>query len=129
MNMLDRLRLANKTELLVGIGFCMIGFSIGSLVIGNTLKNKVQLDSPQEVTQPESKPYLSELSPESVIPPVSKPQTTEIQQVPTQDLPPATAASPVDDFSDLSQEEKNCIIWKNAYPEAAYKLKQGDACY
>ena len=127
--MLERLRLANKTELLVGISFCMIGFSIGSLVIGNTLKDKIQLDSPQEVTQPESKPYLSELSPESVIPPVSKPQTTESQQVPTKDLPPATAASPVDDFSDLSQEEKNCIIWKNAYPEAAYKLKQGDACY
>ena len=113
--MLERLRLANKTELLVGIGFCLIGFSIGSLVIGNTLKNKIQLDSPQEVTQPESKPYLSDLSPESGIPPVSKPQTTESQQVPTQDLPPATA-SPVDDFSDLSQEEKNCIIWKNAYP-------------
>ncbi len=127
--MLEWLRLANKIELLVGIGFCMIGFSIGSLVIGNTLKDEIQLDSPQEVTQPESKPYLSELSPESVIPPVSKLQTTERQQVPTKDLPPATAASPVDDFSDLSQEEKNCIIWKNAYPEAAYKLKQGDACY
>ena len=35
----------------------------------------------------------------------------------------------VDDFTDLSQEEKNCVIWKNAHPEAAYKLKQGDACY
>ncbi len=126
--MLERLRPANKIELLVGIGFCMIGFSIGSLVIGNTLKDEIQLDSPQEVTQPESKPYLSELSPESVIPRVSSPQPTEIQQEPTKDLPPA-AASPVDDFSDLSQEEKNCIIWKNAYPEAAYKLKQGDACY
>ena len=113
---------------MVGIGFCIIGFSIGSIVIGNTLNTEILLDSTEEVAQPEPNPYLSELSPESVSPRVSKPQAMENQEVPNKDLPPV-AASPVDDFTDLSQEEKNCIIWKNAYPEAAYKLKQGDACY
>ena len=49
-NMLKRLRPANKMELLVGIGFSLLGFSIGSLLIGKTLNSKIQLDSPKEVS-------------------------------------------------------------------------------
>jgi len=126
--MLKRLRTVKRLELLVGIGFSLIGFSIGSLLIGNTLNSKTQLDPPSDISEYESKPYLSELSPDSESPNVSKPQVESIEQLRKKDQQ-AASSSPVNEFTSLSQEEKNCVIWKNAYPEAAYKLKQGDACY
>jgi hypothetical protein len=52
--MLGKLRLANRLELSVGIGFTLIGFFIGSLLIRNTLNNKINLESPQEVSEPVS---------------------------------------------------------------------------
>ena len=126
--MINGLRPIKSLELLVGIGFSFIGLSVGSLLIGNTLHSKIKLDSPKEISELESKPYLSELSPDSVRLNVSKPQVEGIKQLQKRDQQPASS-SPVKEFTSLSQEEKNCVIWKNAYPEAAYKLKQGDACY
>ncbi len=127
--MLKKLRSANRIELLVGIGFSLVGFSIGSTLIGNTFNSEIQLDSPQEVTQSESKPYLDESfldreNPNSV----SKSEATDAKPLQDENLPAITSSSE-SEFTSLSQEEKNCVIWKNAYPEAAYKLKQGDACY
>ena len=61
--MLGKLRLANRLELSVGIGFTLIGFFIGSLLIRSTLNNKINLESPQEVSEPAPKPYVSEVSP------------------------------------------------------------------
>ena len=58
--MLKKLRSANRIELLVGTGFSLVGFLIGSTLIGHTFKSEIQLESPQEETQPESKPYLAE---------------------------------------------------------------------
>ena len=55
-------------------------------------------------------------------------QATAAEPMPEKDVQ-AISPFPVNEFTNLSQEEKNCVIWKNAYPEAAYKLKQGDACY
>ena len=126
--MLKRLRPANKMELLVGIGFSLLGFSIGSLLIGKTLNSKIQLDSPNEVDKPASKPYWSELSPDCKAPNVTNPHEEDSKQLLKKDQPSA-APSLDNKFTSLSQEQKNCVIWKNAYPEAAYKLKQGDACY
>ena len=117
-----------KLELLVGIGFSLIGFFTGSLLIGNTLNSKIQLDSPKEISENDSRPYLSEMSPDSEIPDVSNPQVERVKQLRKKEKQTAST-SPSNEFTSLSQEEKNCIIWKNAYPEAAYKLKQGDACY
>lgn len=126
--MLKRLRPVKRLELLVGLGFSLIGFSIGSLLIGKTLNSKIHLDSPIEISEDESKPYLSELSPESESRNVYNPQVEGIKQLRKKDQQPGSPY-PVNEFTSLSQEEKNCVIWKNAYPEAAYKLKQGDACY
>ena len=125
--MLERFRPIKRLELFVGIGFFVVGFSIGSLLIGNTLNSKIQLDSPKEISKPKSKPYLSELFPGSESHNVSKPKVEGIKQIQKKDQQSASSSS-VDEFTSLSQEEKNCVIWKNAYPEAAYKLKQGDAC-
>ena len=125
--MLKRLRPANRMELLVGIGFSLVGFSVGSLLIGHTLNSEIQLDSPKEVSNPESKPYLSELSPDSEYPNFSNPQAADIKQLENTDHPSGSSA--VKTFKSLSKEQKICVIWKNAHPEAAYKLKQGDACY
>jgi hypothetical protein len=112
----------------VGLSFALIGFLIGSTLIGRTFKGEIQLDS-QDVTQPESKPYLSEpfLDHENANSGLNS-QATAAEPMPEKDVQ-AISPSPVNEFTNLSQEEKNCVIWKNAYPEAAYKLKQGDACY
>ena len=125
---MKKLRPLKKLELLVGIGFSLIGFFIGSLLMGNTLNSKIQLDSPKEISDNNSRPYLSEIAPDSEIPNVSNPQVESVQQLRKKEQQTAST-SPSDEFTSLSQEEKNCVIWKNAYPEAAYKLKQGDACY
>ncbi|MDA9761963.1 hypothetical protein N9C84_02720 [Desulfobacterales bacterium] len=124
----EKLRPLKKLELVVGIGFSLIGFFIGSLLIGNTLNSKIQLDSPKEISDNDSRPYLSEKSPDIEIPNVSNPQVESVQQLRKKEQQTAST-SPSNEFTSLSQEEKNCVIWKNAYPEAAYKLKQGDACY
>ncbi|MDB4379627.1 hypothetical protein N9Z61_02125 [bacterium] len=125
---MKKLRPLKKLELLVGIGFSLIGFFIGSLLMGNTLNSKIQLDSPKEISDNDSRPYLSEIAPDSEIPNVSNPQVESVQQLRKKEQQTAST-SPSNEFTRLSQEEKNCVIWKNAYPEAAYKLKQGDACY
>ncbi len=125
---MKKLRPLKKLELLVGIGFSLIGFFIGSLLMGNTLNSKIQLDSPKEISDNNSRPYLSEIAPDSEIPNVSNPQVESVQQLRKKEQQTAST-SPSNEFTRLSQEEKNCVIWKNAYPEAAYKLKQGDACY
>ncbi|MDA7685429.1 hypothetical protein N8608_02575 [bacterium] len=125
---MKKLRPLKKLELLVGIGFSLIGFFIGSLLMGNTLNSKIQLDSPKEISDNDSRPYLSEIAPDSEIPNVSNPQVESVQQLRKKEQQTASS-SPSNEFTSLSQEEKNCVIWKNAYPEAAYKLKQGDACY
>lgn len=117
-----------KLELLVGIGFSLIGFFMGSLLMGNALNSKIQLDSPKEISDNDSRTYLSEIAPDSGIPNVSNPQVESVQQLRKKEQQTASI-SPSNEFTSLSQEEKNCVIWKNAYPEAAYKLKQGDACY
>ncbi len=125
---MKKLRPLKKLELLVGIGFSLIGFFIGSLLLGNTLNSKIQLDSPKEISNNDSRPYLSEIAPDSEIPNVSNPQVESVKQLRKKEQKTASS-SPSNEFTSLSQEEKNCVIWKNAYPEAAYKLKQGDACY
>ena len=125
---MKRLRPLKKLELLVGIGFSLIGFFIGSLLLGNTLNSKIQLDSPKEISNNDSRPYLSEISLDSEIPNASNPQVENVKQLRKKEQKTASS-SPSNEFTSLSQEEKNCVIWKNAYPEAAYKLKQGDACY
>ncbi|MDB4638917.1 hypothetical protein OAE83_00285 [bacterium] len=125
---MKKLRPLKKLELLVGIGFSLIGFFIGSLLMGNTLNSKIQLDSPKVISDNNSRPYLSEIAPDSEIPNVSNPQVESVQQLRKKEQQTAST-SPSNEFTRLSQEEKNCVIWKNAYPEAAYKLKQGDACY
>jgi len=125
---MKRLRPLKKLELLVGIGFSLIGFFIGSLLLGNTLNSKIQLDSPKEISNNDSRPYLSEISLDSEIPNASNPQVESVKQLRKKEQKTASS-SPSNEFTSLSQEEKNCVIWKNAYPEAAYKLKQGHACY
>ena len=125
---MKKLRPLKKLELLVGIGFSLIGFFIGSLLLGNTLNSKIQLDSPKEISNNDSRPYLSEIAPDSEIPNASNPQVESVKQLRKKEQKTASS-SPSNEFTSLSQEEKNCVIWKNAYPEAAYKLKQGDACY
>ena len=125
---MKKLRPLKKLELVVGIGFSLIGFFIGSLLIGNTLNSKIQLDSPKEISDNDSRPYLSEKSPDIEIPNVSNPQVESVKQLRKKEKQTAST-SPSNEFTSLSQEEKNCVIWKNAYPEAAYKLKQGDVCY
>ena len=125
---MKKLRPLKKLELLVGISFSLIGFFIGSLLMGNTLNSKIQLDSPKEISDNDSRPYLSEIAPDSEIPNVSNSQVESVQQLRKKEQQTAST-SPSNEFTSLSQEEKNCVIWKNAYPEAAYKLKQGDACY
>ena len=71
---MKKLRPLKKLELVVGMGFSLIGFFIGSLLIGNTLNSKIQLDSPKEISDNDSRLYLSEIAPDSEIPNVSNPQ-------------------------------------------------------
>ena len=120
---------ANNIELFVGIGFALVGFFIGSSLIKNTLKHQINLNPPEEASDSESNPYLGEFLLESEgTNNVKKPISAETKQLQGID-PSSVSSSPESEFTKLSQEEKNCVIWKNAYPEAAYKLKQGDACY
>ena len=125
---MKKLRPLKKLELLVGISFSLVGFFIGSLLIGSSLNSEIQLDSPKEISDNDPRPYLSEKSPDIEIPNVSNPQVESVKQLRKKEQQTAST-SPSNEFTSLSQEEKNCVIWKNAYPEAAYKLKQGDACY
>ena len=128
--MLERLRSTSGIEWSVGIGFSLVGFFLGSLLIGNTLnRQKINLELPKEATETESRPYLGELNPKRQVPQVLKPERVEIQQLPKNEQSSVPSPEDVDEFKNLSQEEKNCVIWKNAHPEAAYKLKKGDACY
>ena len=125
---MKKLRPLKNLELLVGVSFSLIGFFVGSLLIGNTLNSKIQLDSPEEISDNDSRPYLSETSLNGGIPNISNPPVESVKQLQNKENQTASP-SPSNRFTSLSQEEKNCVIWKNAYPEAAYKLKQGDACY
>lgn len=125
---MKKLRPLKNLELLVGVSFSLIGFFVGSLLIGNTLNSKIQLDSPEEISDNDSRPYLSETSLNGGIPNISNPPVESVKQLQKKEKQTASP-SPSNRFTSLSQEEKNCVIWKNAYPEAAYKLKQGDACY
>ena len=128
MNKLERL-FVSKVELIIGIGFSLIGFFAGSTIIGNLYNNEMQLESPQEVTESESEAPLDQSFLESEKPNnIVKTEDVDIKLLQDENLPKAPSSS-VNEFTSLSQEEKNCIIWKNAYPEAAYKLKQGDSCY
>ena len=125
---MKKLRPLKNLELLVGVSFSLVGFFVGSLMIGNTLNSKIQLDSPEEISDNDSRPYLSETSLDGGIPNISNPPVESVKQLQNKEKQTASP-SPSNRFTSLSQEEKNCVIWKNAYPEAAYKLKQGDACY
>ena len=125
---MKKLRPLKNLELLVGVSFSLVGFFVGSLLIGNTLNSKIQLDSPEEISDNDSRPYLSETSLNGGIPNISNPPVESVKQLQNKEKQTASP-SPSNRFTSLSQEEKNCVIWKNAYPEAAYKLKQGDACY
>ncbi len=126
--MLKVLGLTKKRELLVGIAFSVLGFFIGTLAIDGLSSRKVELDSQQEYIQSDDVPYAEVLVPSSdKTKPISEPVPDRIDSSP-KDLP-ETPSSSWNEFANLSLEEKNCIIWKNAHPEAAYKLKQGDACY
>jgi hypothetical protein len=128
MNMLKRL-FVSKSELMIGIGFSLIGFFAGSTIIRNSYNNEIPFESPQEVKESESEASLDQSFLESEKPNnVAKTEDTDIKLLQDKNLPKAPSSS-VNEFTSLSQEEKNCIIWKNAYPEAAYKLKQGDSCY
>ena len=114
---------------MIGIGFSLIGFFAGSTIIRNSYNNEIQLESLQEVTESESETSWDQSFVESEKPNnVAKTENTDIKPLQDKNLPKAPSSS-VNEFTSLSQEEKNCIIWKNAYPEAAYKLKQGDSCY
>ncbi len=127
--MYKKLRTVNNVELLVGVGFALIGFFVGSSLIKNTANHQIKLNPPEEVSDSESNPYLGESLIESEgTNNIKKSVLTETKQRQDSD-PSAVSSSPESEFTNLSQEEKNCVIWKNAYPEAAYKLKQGDACY
>ena len=128
MNMLKGLSVS-KIELIIGIGFSLVGFYAGSTIIRNSYNNEIQLESLQEVTESESETSWDQSFVESEKPNnVAKTENTDIKPLQDKNLPKAPSSS-VNEFTSLSQEEKNCIIWKNAYPEAAYKLKQGDSCY
>ena len=128
MNMLKGLSVS-KIELIIGIGFSLVGFFAGSTIIRNSYNNEIQLESLQEVTESESETSWDQSFVESEKPNnVAKTENTDIKPLQDKNLPKAPSSS-VNEFTSLSQEEKNCIIWKNAYPEAAYKLKQGDSCY
>ena len=119
----------SKIELIIGIGFSLVGFFAGSTIIRNSYNNEIQLESLQEVTESESETSWDQSFVESEKPNnVAKTENTDIKPLQDKNLPKAPSSS-VNEFTSLSQEEKNCIIWKNAYPEAAYKLKQGDSCY
>ena len=119
----------SKIELIIGIGFSLVGFFVGSTIIRNSYNNEIQLESLQEVTESESETSWDQSFLESEKPNnVAKTEDTDIKPLQDKNLPKAPSSS-VNEFTSLSQEEKNCIIWKNAYPEAAYKLKQGDSCY
>ena len=128
MNMLKGLSVS-KIELIIGVGFSLVGFFAGSTIIRNSYNNEIQLESLQEVTESESETSWDQSFLESEKPNnVAKTEDTDIKPLQDKNLPKAPSSS-VNEFTSLSQEEKNCIIWKNAYPEAAYKLKQGDSCY
>ncbi len=126
--MYKNLRSVNRVDLLVGILFALMGFLIGTSLLKNKLNNEIKLNPPEETSDSESRPYLGESLFESEGPNTvekSHPTDSKLQEK----NPSAVSTFQDNEFTDLSQEEKNCVIWKNAYPEAAYKLKQGDACY
>ena len=120
--------ISKRFEFCVGICFLLIGFFVGSNVINSISNVKIKLDRQQESIQPEYVPYAEVLEPKN-----SKRQPfTEEMPALVDSSRAASGVSPSskdNEFKNLTREQMNCMIWKNAHPEAAFKLRQGDACY
>ena len=82
MNMLKGLSVS-KIELIIGIGFSLVGFFAGSTIIRNSYNNEIQLESLQEVTESESEASLDQSFLESEKPTKCKQTLSSSPQPPT----------------------------------------------
>ena len=123
-----QLMISKKFELCVGICFLLIGFFVGSNVINSISNGKIKLDRQQESIQPEYVPYAEVLEPKNT---ERQPFTEEMPALvdSSRAVSGVSPSSKDNEFENLTREQMNCMIWKNAHPEAAFKLRQGDACY
>ena len=123
-----QLMISKRFEFCVGICFLLIGFFAGSNVINSISNGKIKLDRQQESIQPEYVPYAEVLEPKNT---KRQPFTEEMPALvdSSRAVSGVSPSSKDNEFKNLTREQMNCMIWKNAHPEAAFKLRQGDACY
>lgn len=121
-----KLPVDRRFYVVITVLFGLVGYASGVTLLSRISRPPVNLEEkplpPVEgganPVLPRPAPVQSEVTAKPALPPEIK------SPAPALELKPA----PVPDRSEFT-EEQNCLIWKRTFPEAAAKLKPGDACY
>lgn len=112
--------------ILIAVAFGCTGYLAGVSLLGRFTPAPINLEEP--VLPPVERganPVLPDTRPtQETTDSGIKPETPPAPDQP----PPELQPSAVPDRSAFTADE-NCRIWKRTFPEAAAKLKPGDACY
>ena len=115
-----------KFYILIAVAFGCVGYLAGVSLLGRFTPAPINLEEPVlPPVEGGANPVLPDTRPTQVpTDSAIKPETPPAPDQPAPELQP----SAVPDRSAFTAAE-NCRIWKRTFPEAAAKLKPGDACY
>ena len=112
--------------MVIAVLFGLIGYVSGVSLLSRVSRQPINLEEKAlPPVEGGANPVVPSAAPSPSDGAASPEPSSELQPpVPKLELRPA----PVPDRSEFTEEE-NCRIWKRTFPEAAAKLKPGDACY
>ena len=112
--------------LVIALLFGLVGYAAGVNLLSRVSRQPINLEEQAlPPVQGGANPVLPSTAPaQTDVTAKPEPSEKDPPLVPELELKPA----PVPDRSEFT-EEQNCRIWKRTFPEAAAKLKPGDACY
>lgn len=112
--------------ILIAVAFGCVGYMAGMALLGRITPAPINLEEPVlPPVEGGANPVLPDSRPtQTPTDPGLTPEATPSADRPAPELQP----SAVLDRSAFTAAE-NCRIWKRTFPEAAAKLKPGDACY
>lgn len=123
-----RLPADRRFYVVIALLFGLVGYAAGVSLLGRVTRQPINLEEKAlPPVQRGANPVLPTSPPapdQTDITDKSEPSAESEPPVPELELEPAA----VPDRSTFT-EEQNCLIWKRTFPEAAAKLKPGDACY
>ena len=121
-----RLPVDRRFYVVIAVLFGLVGYASGVSLLSRVSREPINLEEKAlPPVQGGANPVLPSPAPASAeVTAAPEPPTESQPAVPELELKPA----PVPDRSEFT-EEQNCRIWKRTFPEAAAKLKPGDACY